>query len=230
LPPEESRHVLNVLRLKEGDVIALIDGQGGASVARITSIDNGVTITPDKILSSAEPKVRVILFQALCKGDKMDWVVQKAVELGACAIVPVMFARCDIRIPGNPQGRAERARRIARESAKQCGRAMIPQIYPIQTFDAMLDILRDQIVEPVCRAFVCWEESRVPFRNALAAATFESASIIIGPEGGIESGEISALASIGVTDVTLGPRILRTETAGIAALAMTLFHTGDLGC
>jgi 16S rRNA (uracil1498-N3)-methyltransferase len=229
LPPDEARHAIGVLRLGAGDSIILIDGKGGAALARLELSGRAAFARGLARCDSREPRVRVTLYQGLCKGDKMDWIIQKCTELGVDAIQPVQFKRCDARISGDLAAKEARCQRVAREAAKQCARAWIPTVHPAVSFDKMIDYINDDINNKHS-IFALWEESRASFADALRARTAERAGLIVGPEGGIAPEEISRLERAGAVSVTLGSRILRTETAGVAALTIALFAAGDLGC
>jgi len=160
--------------------------------------------------------VCVTLFQGIPKGDKMDSIVQKCVELGVFEIQPVVFSRCITQ-----ETRTARWQRIAIEAAKQCGRARIPQIKESIPFDVLLDLL--PCVE---QTYVCWEYAEAGGFKTMP----RTAGLVIGPEGGITAEEFFSLTNAGTQPLSLGPRILRTETAGPTALAIALFAWGELGC
>lgn len=219
LEASDAHHALKVLRLGVGDEFTLMDGQA-LYLARITHIAEGVGCRIVRPLPSPEARLRITLYQGLPKGDKMDLIVQKATELGAAAIVPVAMNRCVVRLTGkDAEKKRERWRKIAREAAKQSGRAVVPQVYaPVPLAKLAFD---SPLVIP-------WEEER-----ALSLAAYrrshpalEALSLLIGPEGGITPEEIAGLPG---QPVTLGPRILRTETAGLCALSALFTLYGDLG-
>jgi 16S rRNA (uracil1498-N3)-methyltransferase len=179
-----------------------------------------------KVLSlkanDTEPPVKASLFQALAKGDKMDTIIQKAVELGVYEIYPVMSERCIVHADEKrAEKKLERWNRISAEAAKQCGRGIIPTVHPIIDFDAALPLMKKSDI-----SFICYETSednnpKALFRNN----SFSSVAFFIGPEGGISPLEIEAAHKMEIPDITLGKLILRTETAATAVLSMLLYET-----
>ena len=217
LTPEDAHHALHVLRMHEGSPAEIIC-QSGRFAARIVSVTDGdVVLSLDKPLPTTETAIRMTLFQGIPKGDRMDLVIQKSVELGVSAIIPVIMSRCVARIDDRDMNRKlDRWRKIAREAGKQSGRCLIPDIsgpVPLK----MLSDLRNTVEELV----IPWEsrESYGPRSFFQDHPLIRSLGILIGPEGGIDPEEISFLSALPGTVITLGPRILRTETAGPAALS-----------
>lgn len=223
LLPEEEAHALKVLRMQAGEACqALIDGRIFA--ARIAETSPRVTVALEEERPSTEPSVRVTLYQGVPKGDKMDWIVQKCTELGVSRIVPVHFSRCVAQWTGkDAEKKLPRFRRIAAEAAKQCGRALIPEITAPIAFSALPGRL------------AAHELSLAPWEEAAGRGVRShwqgqrDVALVIGPEGGIDEAEIAALTQAGAVPVTLGARILRTETAGLAALTALLTVSGDMG-
>ncbi len=226
LVPEDARHAAQVVRLRPGEQ-AELHHEGGRWLAE------AVALSPDQAvfrvlepLPSTEPALRVTLFQGLPKADKMELIVQKAVELGAEAVVPVAMQRCVVRLDArDAERKRERWQKIAREAAKQSKRCTLPQVGAPLDLSGLIDALPG-----FDAALVPWEEAR-----ALSLAGFRAANpdvrrlaLVIGPEGGIEPAEIARLEAAGCRSVTLGPRILRTETAGPAALAALMTLWGEM--
>ncbi len=227
LPEEDARHAAQVLRLRAGDEAELFLG-GARYRARALEISpRRAAFTLLERLPDTEPALWVTLFQGLPKGDKLETVIQKSVELGVKEIVPVAFSRCVARVDARDVPRKrERWQKIAREACKQSGRAFFPEVgAPISTAE-LCGRLRDFEASAVP-----WEEARgrglTAFHRTHPAA--RRVAVVVGPEGGIAPEEIAALAAAGCEPVTLGPRILRTETAPLAALAalMTLYGEMD---
>lgn len=225
LDEAESKHALQVLRLKKDAKIVLLDGLGGVFDARIA--DTGkqrVTAQITGTLPDNEAKARVTLYQGLPKAGKLETVLQKCTELGVHAVQPVIFARCDRELTKAPEKNLQRLRRIAREAAKQCGRGQVPLVGQAKPFAELVERIRGHKL-----ALVPWEEARgAHIRDVLGENPPHEIALVIGPEGGIAPEEIEALEAAGARTVTLGDRILRTETAGMAALAAILTLTGDL--
>lgn len=222
LPPEEENHALKVLRLAIGDVCqAQIDGHLFA--AEITEIAPRVVLHLGEALPSPEPSVRVTLYQGLPKGDKMEYIAQKCTEAGITRIVPVLFSRCVAKWEKkDSEKKLPRWQRIAAEAAKQSGRAIVPEIGEPLSVKSLCQQLPGHGL-----ALVPWEEQKGHgIAGQLNGQT--DIAIVIGPEGGISQEEIQWLQAAGARPVTLGPRIFRTETAGLAALISLLTLTGDM--
>lgn len=219
---EDVKHISKVLRMAPGDKVMLCDGEGYQYLAKISEITKEEVRLA--ILSgercAADPLQRITLYQGLPKGDKMELIVQKCVELGITEIVPVAAERSIVRIkPGEFGGKRTRYQRVAYEAAKQCGRGIIPQIADLVTFKSM-DVSRHDLI------IIAYEDEKENTLKSLLKANpkAKDIAIVIGPEGGLEKAEVDLLTQKGGTAVTLGPRILRTETAGMAALAMILYE------
>jgi len=227
LPKEEAKHALKVLRLSAGDEICVLDGCGGRFAAVIESAQGeSAQVRLTEELSSNEPPVKVTLYQGLPKADKLDFIVQKITELGACCAVPVKMERCVVKSDAKDGvKRRERLDKIAREASKQCRRACAPEIAePLtwkQTFARMEK--HDLVLVP-------WEDAEgYNLKRAFAdAPEAKDIGVVVGPEGGMSAAEVDALKELGAKVVTLGPRILRAETAAVASVAMALTLWGDL--
>lgn len=226
---EDVKHIQNVLRLNEGDVISVCDKLETDYIVKIVSI-NKERVKCDIIKSfpsTSEPSIEINLYQGLPKSTKMDLIVQKSTEIGVKRIIPVITDRTVVKIQDRKKEnkKIERWSRIAEESAKQSKRGIVPEINKIITFDEMLKIIdRDGLI------IVPYEcEKNVGINTVLKNSNVRNISIIIGPEGGFEEHEIDALKAIGSRIVSLGPRILRTETAGLVTSAIVLYEKGDLG-
>lgn len=220
---KDAYHIARSLRMAQGDEIRICDGEGGEYLARLDRIrdDECVCTLLEKREDSAEPPVRITLYMAYPKGDKLETVVQKAVELGAARIVPFESSRCIKRPRADKvQKQTERLSKIAEEAAKQCGRGVIPEISLPLTFGEMLDdAVRSEL------SLICYEkESHGSLKALLKSRSAESVSVIVGCEGGFSSEEIDEAISRGCASVTLGKRILRCETAPSAVLSMLLYE------
>lgn len=226
---EDAKHIQRVLRLGEGDEITVCDGRGIDYIAKIAEIDKNVVMC-DIVTShrcDTEPGVKVTLYQGLPKAAKMDYIIQKTTELGICRIVPVKMSRCVVKLENAAaeKKKVERWQKIAYEAAKQSGRGVIPEIAMPMTFDeALLDM---QGSDMVFAPYECEQETRlrdvIENSNAISSAAF-----MIGPEGGYDLTETDKLKAAGVKTITLGRRILRTETAGEAVLAMLMYGMGEI--
>lgn len=233
LPPDESRHLSQVLRLKPGDEALLFDGHGNEYLCKV--LDTGKQGAKVEVLKrtdhSLESPLSLTLGQALAKGDKLDLIVQKATELGVTAIVPLITERADVRLSNEQaERRVERWRRISLESLKQCGRSKLVEIGSPASLGEFLGQVRPGTSEPGDAVkLVCNERGGVSIRDALAGAVGRpSVTILVGPEGGWDDNELELLEREGCGFVTLGPRILRMETAAIVALALIQERMGDI--
>lgn len=226
LPDGEAVHARRVLRLKPGDRVQLIDGQGALFDAELIEVCDQVTAHLHQRLEGAPPPVALTLYQGLPKYDKLEFIAQKAAELGATRLVPVRMARSVVKITEEDGSRKrERLDRIAREAMKQCGRADRLEIAEPVRFDGALNMFQAEDV-----MLMPWENARGrrirdEHQDNPGAHTV---GILIGPEGGISQEEADAAVGAGAKPVTLGPRILRAETAAIAAMAVAMHLWGDL--
>ena len=219
----DALHIRRSLRMKPGEEVVLCDGRGNDYTCAISGFD-GEDVLLSVLFRSAtysEPTVAVTLYQGLPKGDKMEWIIQKAVELGVTAIVPVATARSIVKLDGKADKKQERWQRIAAEAAGQCGRGIIPPVSTPLSWKEALARLGEE------NAVVFYEGGGTPLR-LLAGPETTGLSIVVGPEGGFAPEEIRALEDRGVHTATLGPRILRCETAPLAALSAIMLLTGNM--
>ena len=223
------RHMARALRLAAGDRVLLADGSGREFRGTIRRVEAAsLAVDLEELAPQATPEAgpRLTLLQGLPKGDKMDLIVQKATELGVAAIVPLLAGRSVPRLaPERSAARLERWRRIAREAARQSGRATVPVVAPLQTLPEALRLSAAEL-----RLFL-WEGEREHHLRTVLAATSPPASVelLVGPEGGFSAAEAAAATAGGFSPTCLGRRILRTETAGLAVLAVLQYLWGDLG-
>ena len=224
LPEAAAHHAVRVLRLREGDEVVLFNGCGQAWQGRISAAGRSVSVTISAALNSnTEAPLNITLVQALPSGDKMDWVVQKAVELGVMRIQPIAAQRCVVKLSGERAlKRVTHWQEVAVGACEQSGRNVVPQVLPI------LDLAR----------YLAQPSAAGDYRFLLApgggqrlremAAPMIGVSLLIGPEGGFAPEEEAAAKGAGFSPLLLGPRILRTETAGLAAIAAMMALWGDL--
>ena len=222
LDRESSSHIARSLRMRAGETLTLSDGKGTDFSAEI--LDTGELVTV-RILSAApcetEPHTRVTLFQALPKGDKMEWIVQKATELGVYAIQPFLSSRCISR-PDSRSMEKKRARlqKIALEAAQQSGRGQVPEIRPLVGLEELSELMPE-------KTLFCYEKGGRRIAELITPGEKE-VGLIIGSEGGFSPEEAEFLASHGALTATLGKRILRCETAPLCGLSVILAQTGDI--
>lgn len=227
LNQEETRHLRDVLRLRIGDEINIFDGIGGEFLCRIAKIEKKETVLQiiGKIPPAApESSLKLTLAVALLKGDKFDFVVQKACELGVSQIIPLLTKRADIKLKSADEAnkKIERWRKIALEAAKQCGRATLMQIELPNTFED----LRKRFSENIC--FFFSERNGESFEIAVKKfVKIPEILAIIGSEGGWDDSEIEAARQSNFQIITLGGRILRAETAAIAIPVLLQNQFGD---
>jgi len=227
LEGEEYHHMRKVLRLEVGDAISLFDGRGRGFAGTIAELSRGEARI---VLGAEEPReresdLRLMLVAALSKGEKFEFVVQKATELGVSEIQPVYSERADVRpAPGREEKKVDRWRRVALEACKQSGRTRIPIVHGPRKLEEVLARLAGGmriVLDPEGS-----EEVADLIRRAAAAS---EVAVAVGPEGGWSAREIESFREAGFLSMRLGPRILRTETAAIVSTALLQFLAGDLG-
>ncbi len=223
---DEAHHIINVMRMKKGDEFIACVGDETEYLSEITEITETVVYADIKDItrSAAEPEIKVTIFQGLPKGDKLELIIQKAVELGVYEIVPVQTKRAVVKIEEKKkQTKAERWNKISASAAKQSGRGIVPEVKtPVSTKEAA------EMMKSFDLAIVAYEEeTETTLKSVLKESKdVKTVGIFIGPEGGIDSAEFDILTKSGAKSVTLGKRILRTETAPIAMLAMLMYEYG----
>lgn len=220
LSAEEARHLRDVLRLLPGSQVRIFDGEGSEFLCKITSIDKkGAELA---IIDAVEPlaqesSLNLTLAPALTKGDKYDLVIQKAVELGVTRFLPLIAARCDVKLKDTGR-RMERWQKIIIEASKQCGRAALVTLEePIPLPDLLANETRNRII------FF----SEAGGKAMPSEGNFDFLTAVVGPEGGWEPDELELASNAGADIVTLGGRILRAETAAIVLTALLQHRFGD---
>lgn len=223
------KHITRVLRMETGNHLTLLDGQGNAFRAEIIEIlkDEIHFLIMGREEMQSEPKLKVTLVQGLPKGDKMESIIQKCTELGIHRIIPLAAKRSIVKLEGKKVAeRQERWQRVALEASKQCRRTGVPSVEKLLTWNEVFSTIPSEAL-----LLLPWEDEQVqPLRKVLQEVDVpREVYIFIGPEGGFESDEVTRAGEKGCHRITLGPRILRTETAGPATLAMVLYHYGEIG-
>lgn len=226
---DDVSHITRVLRLTVGDELTVCDGNGNDYEAVIQQIQAGSVLCgiKGKRLCETEPNIKVTLFQALPKGAKQEYIIQKTTELGVSEITPVKLARCITKIDSakDEKKKIDRWQKISEAAAKQSGRGVIPRITGVMTLDEVID--KSKEFDLFFAPYEC--ERQQTIRDVLLSKdNIKSVGFIIGPEGGFDEAETQKLRSSGISTVTLGRRILRTETAGEAVLAMVMYEIGDV--
>ena len=225
LTGENAHHAGRVLRLRVGEGVTLCDGAGMDFDCTVEAVEKEAVTC--RVVSchaaDTEPKQSITLFMALPKGDKMEFIVQKAVELGVCEVIPVAMKRSVVKLDQKKaQKKCARWQEIARSAAKQAGRGYIPKVHEVLSYREALAYSEqlDRVLLPYELAEGMKETKKV----ITSILPGQSVGIYIGPEGGFEKEEVDRALEQGAEVITLGKRILRTETAGLAALAVLMFH------
>ena len=220
---DDLKHLASVLRLKRGDRVMLSDGRGSECEGEIERIEvaKALVRTGPWRPCVSEPHHKVTVFQCLPKAGKMETIVQKCTELGMNALVPTLSARCVVQPGRDYEKKLQRYRKVAREAAMQSHRGLVPEVLPlVELKKADLSIF-DTV-------YCAYEGERErSLKAAMADKPGRRIALFIGPEGGFEEDEVAALVEKGAQTVSLGPRILRTETAGMAMVAQILFELGE---
>ena len=219
----ESAHISRVLRLAPGERILVCDGSGMDYECTLTACGENCAARIERCFQNEnEPKTSLVLFQAVLKNEKMDMVIQKAAELGVCRIVPVLTKRTVVKAAAGETHKQERWQKIALEACKQCGRSQVPAVEPIVPFLEAVEAFAKYELK-----IAAYEEEKTVGIQA-AVKPCSSAAYFIGPEGGIAPEEHARLQEAGAVSVSLGRRILRAETAAIAAGAVILCLLGEM--
>lgn len=218
---DESYHLAMVLRMEKGQEIEVIC-DGGLYLAEIENNDKkqatALILSQKEVIS--EPEMEITLFQGVPKGSKMDFVVQKCTELGISVVAPVLTKRC---VAKASDSKVDRLKRIAFESCKQCKRVAVPEVYECADINDADFSVFDLII------LAYEDENTISLKEVLNESNKPGrAAIIIGPEGGFEKTEVEELKNKGAKCVSLGRRILRSETAGMAVLTAMLYHYGEM--
>lgn len=221
---EEAQHISRVLRMKKGDEVTLCDGEGMFYEAVLTDFSEKCVTA--EIASSrraeTEPKLQITIFQGVPKNPKLETIVQKATEIGVVRIVPMDTVRAVAKL--DKANKVERLRKIAREAAKQSKRGIVPEVLSPVGFKEAVKMAAEADL-----ALIPYEEEReISLKKALSGKIPETVSVMIGPEGGFDSEEIKLAKEAGITSVTLGKRILRTETTPLAVSAAILYELGEM--
>ncbi|MDE1183287.1 16S rRNA (uracil(1498)-N(3))-methyltransferase [Paraburkholderia sp.] len=220
LPDDVTRHI-QVLRLQAGDSIVLFNGEGGEYSAELVEVERrSVTVKiRDYRQIEVEPPYQLTLAQGIAGGDKMDWLIEKAVELGVSGFIPLTTTRSVVRLSGErAQRRHAHWQGIVRAACEQCGRNRLPEVAPVREIATWLGALPRSPEEGEMRLLLSPRAS-ISFSALPTSPPHGRVTLLVGPEGGFSAAEEAAATSHNFTAVGLGPRVLRTETAGIAVLA-----------
>lgn len=229
LSPEQSHQVQHVLRLQPGDMIVVLDNTGAEYAVTLTKVDKRETVGQVTSTQQArgEPTAQVTLFQSMLMRDKFEWVLQKGAEIGLARIAPVLTTRSLVRVKDVDDKKLDRWRRILTEAAEQSHRGRIPKVDQIAMFGEALSEMADF---DRCLIATPWH-SGSGLREVLGDLKGKAArvALMVGPEGGFTDEEVDAACQNGAVPISLGPRILRTETCAIVASALILHELGEMG-
>ncbi|MGO1372271.1 MAG: 16S rRNA (uracil(1498)-N(3))-methyltransferase [Senegalia sp. (in: firmicutes)] len=227
---DDLKHIKNVLRLKENEKIEISDGLDNEYIVQIKNITDEFieTLILEKTDIKRESNINITLYQGYPKSSKMEFIIQKATELGVKRIVPIITDRTIVKINNNKkeEKKLERFEKIAFEAAKQSKRGIIPEVPQIMNLESAVKEMQKNnsfIIVPY------ENENKIYIKEVLKKTKEKDISIIIGPEGGFSESEIKKLQEIGASIVSLGPRILRTETAGLTLISIIMYQLGDVG-
>jgi len=220
LTEEASHHVKHVLRMKKDDLLSVFNGQGGEFKAVITQVNKTVEVCLQSFENGfAASPLKIILAQAISRGDKMDFTLQKAVELGVHTIIPLITERVNVRLDEARQAkRLLHWRKVMESATEQSGRCDLPILSPINEFSPWLETISCDfkvVLDPHAKKE---KKEKIPLKELL---------LLVGPEGGLSEKEYKEAYEAGFVGWRLGPRILRTETAGMSAIAILQFLGGD---
>ena len=231
LKGEQAHQILRVLRLRPGERVLLLDNDGWAYEGTLVGDSGGAARVEilERRQAPGEPHTYITLCQAVLKGDRYGWALQKGTEVGVSRFVPLICQRSVVADMGAIEQRRERWARIIQEAAEQSGRARLPELAQAQLFAAAVSAKAPSSDE---LRLIPWEEARtVRLSDALARCNFAAGAriqVYIGPEGGFTADEVDLARRHGIVPVTLGPRILRAETAGLVAAAAILCAAGEI--
>ena len=227
----DAHHLAHVMRAQIGDVITVVDAAGQAAEMVVMELTrDAVHLRMQRVLPAETEDREVVLVQALLKGEKMDFVVQKAAELGAVCVCPIVTEHVVVRYDAKKAAvKAARWQKIADEAAKQCGRRTLMTVAPVVS---LTELLRDPAyigAADTVTVFCYEQEERQSMRTVLGGTEARRVTLIVGAEGGFSPAEAAAVTATGGQSVSLGHRILRAETASLTALAVTQYELGNLG-
>lgn len=226
----DAHHLAHVMRAQIGDAITVVDAAGQAAEMVVTALTrDAVRLRMQRVLPAETEDREVVLVQALLKGEKMDFVVQKAAELGAVCVCPIVTEHVVVRYDAKKAAaKAARWQKIADEAAKQCGRRTLMTVAPIVS---LTELLRDPAyigAADTATVFCYEQEERQSMRTVLGGTEARRVTLIVGAEGGFSPAEAAAVTAAGGQPVSLGHRILRAETASLTVLAVTQYELGNL--
>jgi 16S rRNA (uracil1498-N3)-methyltransferase len=225
LEPESSHHLARVLRLGVGDTLTVFDGRGGEYPGEITAVDKKHVHlrTGAHLPRECESPLSIHLGIAVSRGERMDWIVQKSTELGVTALTPLVTEHNGVKLDAERAAKKiQHWQQIAISACEQCGRNRLPAVHTMQSLQQWLAETEAE------RKYVLHHRAERAGLSSVAGAVPESVALLVGPEGGLSEAEISAAKQAGYSALRLGPRVLRTETAPLAAIAVLQAYWGDM--
>lgn len=222
---EDVKHIAKALRVRVGEGLEICDGASMEYTVCVKEISEVVVCDTIQVHDiKRESPLRIDLYQGIAKGSKMDTIIQKSVELGVHSIVPTLMHRSIVKIDASSEKKKiDRWQKIADEAAKQSKRSLIPEIQPLVNVSKLKDLSDYDLV------LVAYEkENTLKVKAAIEGFSGNKVAVFIGPEGGFEASEIEALETLGAKSISLGTRILRTETAGVMLLSILQYGLGDV--
>jgi 16S rRNA (uracil1498-N3)-methyltransferase len=223
----EVRHIRSVLRLKVGDALTIFDGLGAEYEGTIMELRP--TAARIMIRSSSSPQrdspLEITLAQSLLKGEKMDTLVQKATELGVTGIIPFLSSRSIPLLEKRQEMKRHlRWEKISVEASKQCGRGVLPRVWPIQDYPGVLELAPEDSLK-----LMLWEREGMALKEILRRPREKNIFFVVGPEGGLSEEEVEEAKGKGFIPILLGKRILRSETTSLSLLSILQYEWGDIG-
>ncbi|MCS7219833.1 MAG: 16S rRNA (uracil(1498)-N(3))-methyltransferase [Anaerolineae bacterium] len=225
-PEMTARQILHVLRLRPGDIVAVLDGQGILYRVILKRVDRDAVLgqVTGQEVATGEPKMAVTLYASLIKGERFEWILQKGTELGVLRFVPMVTERTVVRDLTLSTSRQARWRRIVQEAAEQSGRALLPEVETPMTFAAACEQAAMADL-----SLIAWvEEKRRTLADIWGNRRPATLAILIGPEGGFTPDEVEQACACGIMPFSMGPRVLRAETAAVVAVALAMQQAGEL--
>ena len=227
---ELARHMGKVLRLSAGEQVTVCTGEGSAYLVALEQFSKDAVT--GRILEQLdhlqETSIQVVLYQGMPKGDKLELIIQKCTELGISAVVPVETSRSVVHLDGNKAGKKlERWQKIAQEASQQSKRVQVPTVGPYYNWKQMLKALE----QAEGLTIVFWEDEQTQSLKVLLRSQMakpQRINLVVGPEGGLSEDEVAQLRDLGAVSASLGKRILRTETAGMAGISMIMYEFDEL--
>ncbi|ANE47298.1 16S rRNA methyltransferase [Paenibacillus swuensis] len=229
---DDAHHLVKVMRARAGDKVICSDGESREALVELQEIETGQVTASiiEELAMDAEPEVKVWVAQSLPKGDKMEIVIQKCTEIGAHRFIPFESERTVVQYDAKKEAkRLERWNKIAKEAAEQAHRNRVPEVEPMRSWKSLLQLSADFDLTMICYEKEQGLQFRALLQQAVQQDQMKKVLLLIGPEGGFTENEVEQAEAAGARAISLGRRILRTETAAMTALTCILYETGEMG-